>query len=186
MKVLMMMRSPNFLAMKSFYEELGVEWVEHKSNLYIHNVNSFFLALSPSDIGVFSRDLHFMPQTGEGMSFFDTKLLNTDLELFKDTNTDSSKSIIPILRSFDMEVAKEKYLSLGEWKKEKHGRGPEHYCLSEDGNALAEIYPVRKKNPVEDIELVFSGYYDFFDEDRGVGLTDPEENIITCLKTALL
>ncbi len=44
------------------------------------------------------------------------------------------------------------YSSLGTWVEENHGKGSIHYCLS-DNLSTMEIYPLKKNNPIETINL---------------------------------
>ena len=169
MTILMLMNSPNFRGIKSFYEKIGVTWISSFSDLYFYKINHFTLALNAFDTQESFRELLYLPENAPVIRFLrenshrniDFNTIDRFRNIKNDADTDiwdANKNIIPILRSQNIEDIKERHPDLGVWEKEKHGKGPEHYCLSLMGRAALEVYPVRKKNPVEDIELVFSGY----------------------------
>ncbi|MDX1924861.1 MAG: hypothetical protein SFT91_06570 [Rickettsiaceae bacterium] len=94
-----------------------------------------------------------------------------------------SKKIIPVLRAENIERVKDDFVILGDWNKHKHKNGPAHYCLiSQSRDGIVEIYPLRKSQSTEAIELILAGY-EYTDSSISNGVNfDPDGNRLVLLE----
>lgn len=184
MLMLFYIKSLNIEKLKLFYSSLGLKILDLNATKSFSGVNNFFIVLDKDTCSP-SRNLYCIKNNN--ITKFNTHTIDTNesdiiLDLYnkiKNFNSiDQYKKIIPVIRCNDIEHTSSNYSYLGPWIKEKHGAGPEHYCLSEQG-IIAEIYPVRKTKPIENIELVFDGYDASFINTLGRTIEDPDgENVV--------
>lgn len=167
-----------------FYSELGLNFLGFGATKYFYGLNNFFIVLDSIEQvpnkSLTSRSLYFIKDNeitkfhNHVMDENEACVIADLYNQIKDFNlVDQQKKIIPIIRSSNIEEDMLNYSHLGKWTKEKHGTGPEHYCLLSD--ITAEIYPMRKSNPIEKVELVFDGYVDL---PRKTNIDPDGENVV--------
>ena len=87
---------------------------------------------------------------------------------------------ISIIRHEDIKEAKEFFEEIGDWQQERHGEGPLHYSLSNDGN-IFEIYPLRKR-PCNRTEFIVQNYSSAFSNKHIVFDPDGRQICLASLK----
>lgn len=68
-------------------------------------------------------------------------------EVYEEISNAVNPDWVSVIRSGNIDATCEFYKQTGEWNKEKHGNGPVHYSLENNGN-IFEIYPPRKDKDV--------------------------------------
>ncbi|MCF8462762.1 MAG: hypothetical protein K9G11_02505, partial [Rickettsiaceae bacterium] len=146
------------------YAKIGVNWLKIDDELLYYSCKKVIFLLNKNNAQNPATKLFFFTDTQSVKEFGASNLTLASFEQLQASinNLDilkaeqnPNKQIIPILRVKDIEETRMDYQNFGEWVKQKHGSGPEHYALEDNGCVDLEIYPARK-TPKGDIELFFN------------------------------
>lgn len=203
-KVIMFLKSTQPAITQGFYESLGLSWkkAEVLSSTFSWTATGNLFLVLPSKpykeatirfygIDKSNNILDRFPSSEEKMTQETKQIVEGLLDFFPKAAEEDPQAIIPVLRVEQIELLHRQWASFGNWKLEKHGKGPLHYAL-EQPDLTIEIYPKRKidRGP---IELVFMNFEidtskilphcTVNDSERSSLLLDPNGVIVNILKS---